>query len=182
MSVILSAYTKNAFKEYVLPNIDNTNYKIVFESRIFGTSEDTEVNFDIIEQNWRILPGDGYTLDGASDFGVALTDGTELNICCLDGTNIHVSVAYTEENYIYTRKFAIPSGVTQITIGSAEDNDIVCTGSKFLSRHHARLFLLPDGWYVENMSKNGVFIDSVRVNYKESLSYGAFINIIGIHR
>ena len=180
MSVILSAYTKNAFKEYVLPNIDNTNYKIVFESRIFGTSEDTEVNFDIIEQNWRILPGDGYTLDGASDFGVALTDGTELNICCLDGTNIHISVAYTEENYIYTRKFAIPSGVTQITIGSAEDNDIVCTGSKFLSRHHARLFLLPDGWYVENMSKNGVFIDSVRVNYKESLSYGAFINIIGI--
>ena len=141
MSVILSAYTKNAFKEYVLPNIDNTNYKIVFESRIFGTSEDTEVNFDIIEQNWRILPGDGYTLGGASDFGVALTDGTELNICCLDGTNIHISVAYTEENYIYTRKFAIPSGVTQITIGSAEDNDIVCTGSKFLSRHHLNLLL-----------------------------------------
>ena len=62
MSVILSAYTKNAFKEYVLPNIDNTNYKIVFESRRFGTSEDTEVNFDIIEQNWRILPGTGIRL------------------------------------------------------------------------------------------------------------------------
>lgn len=56
MSVILSAYTKNAFKEYVLPNIDNTNYKIVFESRIFGTSEDTEVNFDIIEPKLAYSP------------------------------------------------------------------------------------------------------------------------------
>lgn len=36
MSVILSAYTKNAFKEYVLPNIDNTNYKIVLRAVYSG--------------------------------------------------------------------------------------------------------------------------------------------------
>ena len=51
-----------------------------------------------------------------------------------------------------------------LTIGRTEDNDIAMANDSFMSSHHARLEIRPDGsWLVDLNSTNGSFVNGQRV-------------------
>ena len=163
MNIVLSVFTAKAFKEYILPNINNTNYTVVLERDIYGMECDTVLQFDVIENNWRILSGPGYNYrirsKTANSEQMKIESGMKFEIICADSTVVRVNVTESTSNFLQTQKYIIKS--KSITIGSASTNDIVCKAS-FISHSHAKIAYIKDGWHIEDLSQNGVFVNSVR--------------------
>lgn len=179
MNTVLSFYTANAYKEFVLPNINNANYTLILEKKVFSLSKDITVTFDIIENEWRLLSGKDYTVKNKKGYSenASLRNGSSLDMTIFDGTNIRISVSESDKDVLHSEKYLIRKNT--ISIGSSSENDIVCKNS-FVSQHHARIFKEKDGWHIEDLSQNGVFLNSVRVRVNSILKYGDFINIIGL--
>lgn len=57
MGIILSIYSENAFKEYLLPAVVNEEYSIILEQNIFNLNKDMKLNLEISEYRWSfVLP------------------------------------------------------------------------------------------------------------------------------
>ncbi|MBR2886443.1 MAG: type VII secretion protein EssC, partial [Clostridia bacterium] len=179
MNTVISVYTAKAYKEFVLPNINNSNYSVILEKDIYSLSKDIVINFDIIENVWRILSGKAYSIKKDSDYidFAEVKNGLNIEIVTDDGTVLCVSAFEGEQNVLHSKKFVIRKN--SISIGSAGDNDIICKNS-FVSAHHAKIVTGKDGWYIEDLSQNGVFLNSVRIRVRALVKYGDFINIIGL--
>ena len=54
MSIILSAYVQNAFCEFLLPAVNNTDTQIVLKKNIFAFSEDVILELEVVEKEWFI--------------------------------------------------------------------------------------------------------------------------------
>lgn len=179
MNTILSVYTSKAYKEFVLPNINNADLSVILEKDIFLLPGDISVSLDVIEGSWRVLAGRGYKIGkGAEGLeSVDVRSGSVIDIVADDGTRIRMSASKSSGNILKSEKFFINRNI--ITIGSSPDNDIVCKDS-FVSHHHARIYQKDNLWYIEDTSQNGVFLNCVRMNKTSVLQHGDFINIIGL--
>ena len=67
-----------------------------------------------------------------------------------------------------------------LTLGRADDNNIVLTGDMFpsVSSHHARLEVHPDGVWVEDLgSKNGTLVNERRIEGRTRVSAGEVVQL-----
>jgi hypothetical protein len=65
-----------------------------------------------------------------------------------------------------------------LTIGRLEDNDIVITNDSFISSHHARIEVRPEGtWVVDLGSTNGSFVNGHRLTGERSVRKGDRIQV-----
>ncbi len=181
MNIVLSVFTAKAYKDFILPNVNNTNYSILLEREVYGMQKDTVLKFDVIENKWRVLAdaGCGYTIRSkeAKSNRIAIRSGLKFEIVCSDSTVIRITVSESGANFLQASKYLIKG--KSITIGSSSDNDIVCKAS-FISHSHAKISYVKEGWHIEDLSQNGVFVNSVRVKVNALLNYGDFINIVGL--
>ncbi len=179
MNIVLAVFTAKAYKEYILPNIDNTNYEITLEKGIFQTSEDVTLQLDVIDRKWRVLAEEAYQIlsNGNSYEYVEIEDGIKFDISTRDGVIVRITPSLSELNVFESRKYRINGH--SVSIGSDEKNDIVCKAS-YISRTHAKITNQNGDWVIEDLSQNGVFLNSVRVHINAPLKYGDTINAIGL--
>jgi pSer/pThr/pTyr-binding forkhead associated (FHA) protein len=65
-----------------------------------------------------------------------------------------------------------------LAIGRLEDNDIIITDDSFISSHHARIEIRPDGvWVVDLKSTNGTFVNGHRLLDARSVRKGDRIQV-----
>ena len=65
-----------------------------------------------------------------------------------------------------------------LNIGRVEDNDIVITDDSFISSHHARIEVRPEGvWVVDLQSTNGTKVNGVLVHGEQLLQHGDVISL-----
>ena len=65
-----------------------------------------------------------------------------------------------------------------LAIGRLEDNDIVIDDDSFISSHHARIEIRPDGaWVVDLGSTNGSFVNGQRLTGERSVRKGDRIQV-----
>jgi pSer/pThr/pTyr-binding forkhead associated (FHA) protein len=65
-----------------------------------------------------------------------------------------------------------------LAIGRLEDNDIVIDDDSFISSHHARIEIRPEGsWVVDLGSTNGCFVNGQRVADQRSVRKGDRIQV-----
>ncbi len=65
-----------------------------------------------------------------------------------------------------------------LAIGRLEDNDIVIDNDSFISSHHARIEIRPEGtWVVDLGSTNGCFVNGQRVADERSVRKGDRIQV-----
>jgi pSer/pThr/pTyr-binding forkhead associated (FHA) protein len=65
-----------------------------------------------------------------------------------------------------------------LAIGRLEDNDIIITDDSFISSHHARIEIRPDGvWVVDMKSTNGTFVNGHRLLDARSVRKGDRIQV-----
>lgn len=65
-----------------------------------------------------------------------------------------------------------------LTVGRISDNDIAMPNDTFMSSHHARLELRPDGaWLVDLNSTNGSFVNGQKVTGDRSVRKGDRIQV-----
>ncbi|MDY5181597.1 hypothetical protein, partial [Butyribacter sp.] len=62
MSYILSIYSNVAFKEYILPSIDNADYDITIRNRDFAINNDIKLKLEVLTEQWSIKKNSEYTV------------------------------------------------------------------------------------------------------------------------
>ncbi len=65
-----------------------------------------------------------------------------------------------------------------LTLGRADDNDVVLDADTFISSHHARVEMRPSGpWLVDLGSTNGSYVNGQRVTGEKSLRRGDRVQV-----
>jgi pSer/pThr/pTyr-binding forkhead associated (FHA) protein len=70
------------------------------------------------------------------------------------------------------------AGPVPLSVGRAEDNDVVLTGDEFASSHHARIEANREGvWVLDLNSTNGTFVNGARLDGRRRLREGDVVQI-----
>ena len=139
MSTILSVYCKSAFKEFLLPAVNNANSSIILAKGVFGLNQDLEIPMEVIEHKWSFISSDRYTLtcDNASVFERDIKDGDLIKLCIGDMNLISILVRESDSYFSVYDKYDISRLSEPVTIGSNENNMIVYGGGGLVSGLHA---------------------------------------------
>lgn len=182
MALVVSVYSKAAFKEYILPSINNADYVITMRSNYFHIQEDLKIKLEILNGIWYLKKGLDYSViwNNVQCDRQKLQDKEMLMLQSVYRDEISVIVKEIKSAFHVYQKFLFRDTAC-VTIGKEAHNDITYDYLGMVSRNHARILLKGDGCVIENSSPNGVYINSRQVNDSADLKFGDFINIMGLH-
>lgn len=182
MSYKLSIYSANAFKEFLLPAIDNADSSITVSKTIFALAEDVIIPLEVLNGQWFIRK-EGismvYTASGEKFSGQPLKNGDLLNLTLSNGQLLNMIVEEIEDSFVVYKKYDI-SNTELIRIGKNENCDIRYDFLNLISREHGSIRKNGNQYIVEDTSANGIFINSVRMAGNWQLSFGDCIDIFGL--
>lgn len=182
MGFAIMAYAGDALREYNLPAVNNQDYELVLESRLFGMRESIRIFMEVLNNSWRFIASDKYHLyknNGERYGGENLTCGDLFTIELPQGRTISLIVAEYENVRTIMRKYSI-SETESIQIGSDEYCSLRYTFMKYISRNHALLYRRGNDWYINDNSFNGTFIGGRRITGGQKLNFGDIIDIYGL--
>ncbi|HCT91647.1 MAG TPA: type VII secretion protein EssC, partial [Lachnospiraceae bacterium] len=182
MSIVISVYSPKAFKEYILPSINNADYQIRLERQYFQLEEDITLNLEVLDEVWKILPDRRLRLtkDRLDYAGHMLRNNDVLMLEDSHKEKLSLIIKDVSTVFHAYSKFSIEAA-DRIAIGKGADNDIVYDYLKLVSREHAVIEKKgPDHWII-NKSSNGTYINAVKIETETKLSFGDYINILGLH-
>lgn len=182
MSYILSVYSVKAFKEILLPAIDNADYSITISKDIFSLTEDVIIPLEVVMGQWifrsaalsivSVVSGDAYTEK-------PLTDGDLFSLNLPNKQIINIIVKEIKDSFIVYKKYDIGK-LDCIRIGKNEGCDIQYSILNLISREHGIIRKKGGQYIVEDTSANGIFINSMRIAGSWQLSFGDCIDIFGL--
>lgn len=183
MSFILSVYSVNAFKEYLLPAIDNSNFSLVINKELFGLSKDIELPMEILDGNWK------FNFNSENDLwhsrtqvkynGELLKNGHILSLVPQNGDKISIIVNQLEHVFSVFKKYDFV-GNNELTIGNDINNMINHDNMGLVSRFHAKVRKIGNSCVVEDSSTNGCFVNGRRISNSCNLVYGDCLDIFGL--
>lgn len=173
MNIVLSVYLNDTFKEYQLPSINNADYSIILPKDMFLLKENYRLDLEVLNHEWQIK-----TKEKKKKHGV-LKDNDVIRINVED-KKMSLIVRYVDSVVHSYTKYLL-RGINTLTIGKDIDNDISYDFLRLVSRKHAVIQKAGNGWKIVNKSKNGVYVDSRKIETEQLLSFGSFINIMGLH-
>lgn len=183
MSIVLSIHSPKAFKEFLLPAVNNTDYSIILSNDIFVLDKDVELNMEVIENCWHFLPSEQYRIEDAvtkeSYFGTDLKDKDLLSVILAGGEHISIMVDETDSSFNVFEKFDLQQ-IDEITVGKNENSVIRYDTRNLVSREHAVIRRNGAQYVLEDKSANGVFVNSIRMVGNRQLEFGDYINIFGL--
>lgn len=62
MNIVLSVYSENAFREYQLPALNNTDYQITLDKNFFHLKESLALNLEVLDKKWKLKKNPAYTV------------------------------------------------------------------------------------------------------------------------
>ena len=186
MSYILSVYSKTAYKDELLPAINDADFLLKLPGDLYGLQNDLEIFMEINKGKWS-FSGDyqkyriEYVLHQKSAVGKEMNDGDMFTVFLPEGGQVFIIVRVTEQGFSVLSKFTL-NGIDVIRIGSAPDNDLQYDFNKLISRNHAMISRSRDGFVLTDLqSANGTFVNSQRVTEGAYLlSFGDRINVYGL--
>ena len=184
MNTVLSIYSQNAFKEYLLPTIVDEEYLIVVDHEIFGLSEDVILKLESLEYQWSFMKSEDYSVEaknGEQYEKIPLKHDDFIKVLLKNGEIFYIMVDQTETTFAVFEKFDIRDGKPMV-IGCAEGNDICYNRQKLISYIHASIKKQGEQYIaaVEHTDSNGFFVNFRRVTHSRQLFFGDHINIYGL--
>ncbi len=124
MNVIISVYSQDAFKEYLLPSLNNADYAIVLEKDYFKIKSDVMIKLEVLDGRWRIKNG-SYTIKKENrNYTGALWNDDVLEIQTNHNEIVSMIVNEVFSVFHSYEKYNIRN-VDSIYIGNTPSNDIV---------------------------------------------------------
>ena len=180
--MIIMMFRTNAYKEMILPNLDNTDYRIFVDKKLFDVYHSLYLKLEIINRKWRINADEkAYSLihhKQTCDF-VELSGGEIITVRTVDDDVIKCITFDNEmtlEPYIKLDIIRCP----RLTVGKAEGNSIRYGFMNLVSMNHCSIERVSDKHFLYNTSKNGVFVNNRRISANCELHFGDIIEIFGL--
>ena len=180
MSYVLTIYSKEIYQDFILPAIDNADYTIVLQQKIFSLSDDVLVRMEIVDGEWRFVQGENYRIvkNGKSYIRKGLHNGEALNLELFNTLNFAVMIQEKTGGFTVYKKYLLPPE-GKIYIGKNKDNHIY-DSMGLVSGIHASIEMNHMNYILRDMSRNGVYVNHNRIKQMHVLQYGDTINIIGL--
>lgn len=185
MSIVLSVYSKNALKEFVLPAVNNTEISLRLDHHVFQMHEDYRLALEVLDGRWyfcRSIRDRVYTGEHQYE-GSELKDQDSYTLRTGKNELLAIVVQVKESSFSVYSKFSL-DGISTITIGNDSDRTMVCSRyyghAQLISRNHAMLRKEGSKWMLEDSSSNGTFVNDMRVSGRKMLEFGDQINIWGL--
>ncbi|OUQ62024.1 hypothetical protein B5E53_18415, partial [Eubacterium sp. An11] len=182
MSIVLSIYSQKAFKEVILPILNNADYSVFLEKRYFDLQTDLVLQLEVLDEKWHIKTDKNYFIykNKIIYSGEILKNKDILTI--ENNYNEKISIIVKEADSIFHSfdKLSIKN-LDKITIGKSIENDIVYDFLKTVSKEHTIIMKKNGGFYIVNKSLNGTYVNSVKIETETQLLFGDYINIMGLH-
>ena len=181
MSFIISAYTADAFKEYNLPSLNNSDYALDIRRGQLGLQSDLRIEMEVVDNIWTIKSSPDYSIyiDGQRYDDADLSNGLVLDLAARSGGSLSMIVSETGNAFHAFEKFRM-TGSGEISFGRDASND-VSFDFKGVGGRHATITRSGRDAFITNYSRNGIYINSRRVDGTAELAFGDYINIIGLH-
>lgn len=183
MSIVLSIYSVKAFKEFLLPAVNNEEYSIILNRDIFRLSKDIKLDLEIVNKEWSFLESEDYQVKeaqtGLDYIGRKLCNNDLLRINLPENELLSVMVEETADSFSVFEKYDIRN-CDKIMIGKGEENHIQYDRLNLISKVHAILHKNGERFIIEDQSANGVFVNSVRIAGNRQLEFGDHINLFGL--
>lgn len=185
MSVVLSVYSKSAFKEFVLPAVNNTEITLSLEQSVFQIWEDIELRLEVINGSWYFQEDRKERIHiNENDYdGKALADQDTYTLVTQRDEILAILVKIVESSFHIYTKYSLEE-ISKISIGNKQRKTISYSayygGVQIISENHAELTRQRNGWILEDQSANGTFVNDIRVGVNRILEFGDRINIWGL--
>ena len=182
MSCILSVYSINALKDFLLPAIDNADSSIIVNSSVFSLSEDVVIPLEVIDGQWYIREMNltiAYTTLQERYSGQPLKDRDLLMLTLPEGQVINIIVREVKDSFVVYTKYDVRE-IDSITIGRNHDCDIRYDFLNLISKAHGVIRKEGSLYVVEDTGSNGIFINNMRMAGRWQLSFGDRIDVFGL--
>lgn len=180
--MVFFAIKTDGFKEFILPNTDNTDYRIFLDKNIFNLQHSLYINFEIINHSWSIVSVENsYELIyHKQTVPQVYLKGRELvTVKTVNGEIIKGLTFDSDLRLSPFSKYMI-NRVSEINIGKERDNQIVYDFGNLVSKHHCRIVKESRSAYLIDLSSNGVYVNNYRINKTKKLAFGDSIDIFGL--
>ena len=180
--MVIMMFRTNVLKEVILPNIDNTDYRIFVDKKLFEVYHSFYINLEVINQKWRInadvkayrLIHHKQTLDY-----VEINGGEIVTVRTVDDDIIKCITFDDSISLMPFKKYDIIR-CPRITVGKAEGNTIRYEFMNLVSMSHCSIERVSGSHILYNTSKNGVFVNNRRIGSQCELRFGDVIDFFGL--
>lgn len=182
MSMILSIYSLNAFKEFLLPSINNADHEIILQREFFDLKDNLEIKMEVIDGSWKLKRDYAYSLhrEGKKQGENSLQDKDIWTIQTRNQEKISMIVKEVDSVFHSYDKYTLAEN-EKITIGKDEHNDIIWNYLNMVSKEHAVIERDEKGHKIVNKGANGIYVNAKKVKTQQHLEFGDYINIMGLH-
>lgn len=182
MSIVLSVYSKSAYKEYVLPAVRNAETSIMAEKKFFSLGQNLEILLENLDGEWFFRKSSDYSIRcrGVTEERIQLKDQANYWLKTQSGEDLSIITWIKDSAFVNYRKYDI-SRMEEIRIGSDSACGVFCTYQyqerQYISHLHAVIQMEKAAAILEDKSKNGIFVNDERVIGKRQLEFGDHIHI-----
>ena len=126
MSLILSVYSKDSFKEFNLPAINNSDYELVIKKDQLRINSDLRVPLEVVDNQWTMKTQEGYRLfvDNTRYDNVDLVNGLALSLVTREGEQLSLVISNVDSPFHAFDKFRISNGC-EVSFGKDSSNDVI---------------------------------------------------------
>lgn len=180
--MIFMAFQSNTFKEYVLPNTGDVDYRILIDKQRFGVKKSFYLLFEVTGRSWRIKSDvDAYQLiHHKQNVDEIVLKGNEIITIKTSSEEIIKGITFDNElSLISYSKYCI-ADMNEITVGKAESNLIQYEFMNLVSKVHCTIVKEYNKHIIYDNSVNGVFVNNYRISGSCELKFGDVIEIFGL--
>lgn len=183
MGLVIAVYTREAFKEFVMPAINNADHSIVLNKFYFNLQEDVCLDFEVINEIWKIKTGKSFRIyrdKQEIQEKTVLGSGEMFRILTRDKKQIILMARACDQVFCSYAKYDIRR-LGNITIGEDPRNLICYSGQRLISKEHAEIIRRGKNFVISSRGQNGLYVNAKLVMSEEPLNFGDYINIYSLH-
>ena len=188
MNSVLSIYSENAYKEVLLPAIDDSDFSLELLGSLFGFPGDVSLKMEVTNGKWSFTESEDYAIVYAGSNtrgeGIDFVNEDMFSIRLKCRKTIYVVVKETDTSFSVYDKLSLDN-VRTLYIGAGDDCDIQynrkVNGNSMITHHHAEIRKSDEGFVIIDTSKNGTFLNELNLKggYR-LLGFGDLIDIFGL--
>ncbi|WP_026517592.1 type VII secretion protein EssC [Butyrivibrio sp. MC2021] len=192
MGTVLTIYSQNAFKRFLLPAINDADHTVLISENLFGISKDIELRMEVRDNKWYFRMSERYDLECLDPEVDCYASPIQDDANCkknefkllVEGNHIITVIANNVEDYFAAyNHYYVPSQGSTITIGRNSDTTLCYDymNTNQVSAIHAAIFINNgDVILSDNESANGTFLNNRRLIGSQKLVFGDCVDIFGL--